>query len=207
MFTGIVEETSKIRSAQTGGTSGRLDIEADIVIEGTKIGDSIAVNGVCLTVVELGTDGFTADVMPETAERSSLGKCRPGDKVNLERAMAADGRFGGHIVSGHIDGTGACYDVGYFGDVQRPTRYRPRSFFHLIYYRVPITENRFPGVAIRSVKFCDTRWIVQSPFKLPDDNIADVVCIEKRTRRLNRRRCIKIVDVLDPLPNHLCHPL
>lgn len=106
MFTGIVEETGKIRSAQTGETSGRLDIEADIVIEGTKIGDSIAVNGVCLTVVELGTDGFTADVMPETAERSSLGKCRPGDKVNLERAMAADGRFGGHIVSGHIDGTG-----------------------------------------------------------------------------------------------------
>lgn len=106
MFTGIVEETGKIRSAQTGGTSGRLDIEADIVIEGTKIGDSIAVNGVCLTVVELGTDGFTADVMPETAECSSLGKCRPGDKVNLERAMAADGRFGGHIVSGHIDGTG-----------------------------------------------------------------------------------------------------
>ena len=106
MFTGIVEETGKIRSAQTGGTSGRLDIEADMVIEGTKIGDSIAVNGVCLTVVELGTDGFTADVMPETAERSSLGKCRPGDKVNLERAMAADGRFGGHIVSGHIDGTG-----------------------------------------------------------------------------------------------------
>ena len=106
MFTGIVEETGKIRSAQTGGTSGRFDIEADIVIEGTKIGDSIAVNGVCLTVVELGTDGFTADVMPETAERSSLGKCRPGDKVNLERAMAADGRFGGHIVSGHIDGTG-----------------------------------------------------------------------------------------------------
>ena len=106
MFTGIVEETGKIRSAQTEGTSGRLDIEADIVIEGTKIGDSIAVNGVCLTVVELGTDGFTADVMPETAERSSLGKCRPGDKVNLERAMAADGRFGGHIVSGHIDGTG-----------------------------------------------------------------------------------------------------
>ena len=100
MFTGIVEETGKIRSAQTGGTSGRLDIEADIVIEGTKIGDSIAVNGVCLTVVELGTDGFTADVMPETAERSSLGKCRPGDKINLERAMAADGRFGGHIVSG-----------------------------------------------------------------------------------------------------------
>ena len=106
MFTGIVEETGKIRSAQTGGTSGRLDIEADIVIEGTKIGDSIAVNGVCLTVVELGTDGFTADVMPKTTERSSLGKCRPGDKVNLERAMAADGRFGGHIVSGHIDGTG-----------------------------------------------------------------------------------------------------
>ena len=76
------------------------------MLVGTKLGDSIAVNGVCLTVVELGTCGFKADIMPETLERSSLKMCRPGDEVNLERAMAADGRFGGHIVSGHIDGTG-----------------------------------------------------------------------------------------------------
>jgi riboflavin synthase len=76
------------------------------VLEGTKIGDSIAVNGICLTVTSLQRDGFTADVMAETVRRSSLGKAGAGDLVNLERAMAADGRFGGHMVSGHIDGTG-----------------------------------------------------------------------------------------------------
>lgn len=106
MFTGIVEETGKIKAVNSGEISGKLDIEADVVLVGTKLGDSIAVNGVCLTVVELGTYGFKADIMPETLERSSLKMCRPGDEVNLERAMAADGRFGGHIVSGHIDGTG-----------------------------------------------------------------------------------------------------
>lgn len=106
MFTGIVEETGKIKAVNSGEISGKLDIEADVVLVGTKLGDSIAVNGVCLTVVELGTCGFKADIMPETLERSSLKMCRPGDEVNLERAMAADGRFGGHIVSGHIDGTG-----------------------------------------------------------------------------------------------------
>ena len=80
--------------------------ESEKVLEGTKIGDSIAVNGICLTVTSLQSDGFTADVMAETIRRSSLGSSRAGSKVNLERAMAADGRFGGHIVSGHIDGTG-----------------------------------------------------------------------------------------------------
>lgn len=76
------------------------------MLENTKIGDSIAVNGVCLTVTSMSTNKFTADVMAETLRRSSLGSLKTGSKVNLERAMAADGRFGGHIVSGHIDGTG-----------------------------------------------------------------------------------------------------
>jgi riboflavin synthase len=106
MFTGIVEEMGTIRHMSTGGTSGQISIRAKKVLEGTKIGDSIAVNGICLTVVSLKNDGFTADVMAETVRRSSLSACRSGDRVNLERAMAADGRFGGHIVSGHIDGTG-----------------------------------------------------------------------------------------------------
>lgn len=88
------------------GVSGEISIRASKVLEGTQIGDSIAVNGVCLTVTRLMTDGFTADVMPETVRRSSLNNCRSGDKVNLERAMAAEGRFGGHIVAGHVDGTG-----------------------------------------------------------------------------------------------------
>lgn len=106
MFTGIIEELGKVRSLTLSGTSGKLAVSARKVLEGTKIGDSIAVNGVCLTVVSILPDGFVADVMAETVRRSNLGRCRNGDFVNLERAMAADGRFGGHIVSGHIDGTG-----------------------------------------------------------------------------------------------------
>ena len=106
MFTGIIEETGRIRSIALTGNSGKIAVGAKKVLEGTKIGDSIAVNGVCLTVVSLQRDGFTADVMAETARRSSLGGLHPGDYVNLERAMAAGGRFGGHLVSGHIDGTG-----------------------------------------------------------------------------------------------------
>lgn len=106
MFTGIVEEVGTIRSLQLRGNSGSISIVAKKVLEGTKIGDSIAVNGICLTVTSLLSDGFTADVMAETVRRSGLDQARMGDSVNLERAMAADGRFGGHIVSGHIDGTG-----------------------------------------------------------------------------------------------------
>lgn len=106
MFTGIVEEVGTIAFILLAGNSGQIGIRAKKVLEGTKIGDSIAVNGICLTVTSLRPDGFTADVMAETVRRSSLNSKRSGDKVNLERAMAADGRFGGHMVSGHIDGTG-----------------------------------------------------------------------------------------------------
>lgn len=106
MFTGIVEEVGTIRSLQMRGNSGSISIVANKVLEGTKIGDSIAVNGICLTVTSLLSDGFTADVMAETVRRSGLDQAKMGDYVNLERAMSADGRFGGHIVSGHIDGTG-----------------------------------------------------------------------------------------------------
>ncbi|MXP77143.1 riboflavin synthase [Lachnospiraceae bacterium WCA-9-b2] len=106
MFTGIVEEMGKIRQILLAGSSGKIQIEARKVLEGTKVGDSIAVNGVCLTVTSLSHDGFTADMMAETYRRSALGQQKVGDLVNLERAMAAGERFGGHIMSGHIDGTG-----------------------------------------------------------------------------------------------------
>ena len=106
MFTGIVEEIGIVRRVTSGQNNGSIDIGAGLVLEGTKIGDSIAVNGVCLTVTALKGDGFTADVMPETFRRSNLGTLSSGDPVDLERTMAADGRFGGHIVSGHIDGVG-----------------------------------------------------------------------------------------------------
>ena len=109
MFTGIIEELGQIRRISLQGRSGQISIIAKKVLKGTQIGDSISVNGICLTVVSLQKDGFTADVMAETIRRSSLSLKKPGDMVNLERAMAADGRFGGHLISGHIDGTGVIH--------------------------------------------------------------------------------------------------
>lgn len=106
MFTGIVEETGRVVAMRKGGTSTTIEVAASTVLKNTKVGDSIATNGVCLTVISLTPSTYTADVMNETLRRSSLGELHAGDIVNLERAMAADGRFGGHIVSGHIDGCG-----------------------------------------------------------------------------------------------------
>lgn len=106
MFTGIIEEIGTVRRIERGAAGARLTIAAKTVLEGTKLGDSIATNGVCLTVVAMTADSFSADVMAESLRRSSLGALQSGSPVNLERAMPLNGRFGGHIVSGHIDGTG-----------------------------------------------------------------------------------------------------
>ncbi len=106
MFTGIVEEMGSVKNIVYGSSSIKLSIECTTVIEGTVKGDSIAVNGICLTVTELGGNWFTADVMPETMRKTGLEKLKPGKKVNLERALRLADRLGGHIVSGHIDGTG-----------------------------------------------------------------------------------------------------
>lgn len=111
MFTGIIEEIGHLEAIERGSQSAVLHIGCEKVLEGTQAGDSIAVNGVCLTVTSLGKKGYTADVMAETLDRSSLGDLKRGSRVNLERAMAADGRFGGHIVAGHVDGTGTITDL------------------------------------------------------------------------------------------------
>ena len=106
MFTGLVETVGRVRSIKRGAASSVLSIEAPAIMQGVRIGDSIATNGVCLTATRVDDVGFCADVMHETLRRSSLGALSAGSTVNLERAMPANGRFGGHIVSGHIDGTG-----------------------------------------------------------------------------------------------------
>lgn len=106
MFTGIIEELGTVVSVRKGAKSSKLTLQGKLIFEDMHIGDSIAVNGVCLTVTEKTADTFTVDVMAETLRRSSLGSLSNGSRVNMERAMAANGRFGGHIVSGHIDGTG-----------------------------------------------------------------------------------------------------
>lgn len=106
MFTGIIEEMGRMRRVYRQGQAMMLTVEASRVLEDVSVGDSIAVNGVCLTVVAFDRDSFTADVMPETYRQTNLGELRPGNPVNLERAMGAQKRFGGHIVQGHVDTSG-----------------------------------------------------------------------------------------------------
>ena len=108
MFTGLIEEQGRVL---TPPRNGKLSLAASKVTEGLALGDSIAVNGVCLTVSAFFGQRFTADVMPETLHRSNLGELRTGSLVNLERALPATGRFGGHFVSGHIDGVGSLLSV------------------------------------------------------------------------------------------------
>lgn len=106
MFTGIVEELGKIKKINHGADSARLTIEGDKVLTDVKLGDSIAVNGICLTVVVFNDRFFDVDVMAETLRKTNLEGLKPGDRVNLERALQVGDRLGGHIVSGHIDGVG-----------------------------------------------------------------------------------------------------
>lgn len=106
MFTGIVEEVGEVVSLKRGSRSFALTVRASKVLEGTVVGDSIATNGVCLTVTRLTGEGFEADVMPETVERTALKELKGGDGVNLERALTLSTRLGGHMVAGHVDATG-----------------------------------------------------------------------------------------------------
>jgi riboflavin synthase len=105
MFTGIVEEVGRVRAFTGAAPSARLEVSACVVVDDAALGSSIAVNGACLTVVELDREGFVADVVAETLARTNLGRLQPGDPVNLERPLRVDGRFGGHIVQGHVDAT------------------------------------------------------------------------------------------------------
>lgn len=106
MFTGIVEDIGKVTAIKNGLKSMQLTIESKKILEDIHLGDSIAVNGICLTVVEFSNTTFTVDIMPETVKSTNIQSLQIGHKVNLERAMPPTGRFGGHFVSGHVDGTG-----------------------------------------------------------------------------------------------------
>lgn len=111
MFTGIVEEIGTLRSVRPGADSVVLDIAAKAVTDDAAVGDSVLTDGVCLTVTSLRPGGFTADAMPETVRRTTLAERRPGDRLNLERAMTLRSRLGGHFVSGHVDGVGTVTSV------------------------------------------------------------------------------------------------
>lgn len=117
MFTGLVEGTGRVRSLQPGGMA-RLEIEAGGIVPGVRVGDSVSVNGVCLTVSALDGDALTFYAMPETLRRTALGRLSEGGAVNLERAMSPESRFGGHIVQGHVDGVGEVLGVRPEGDAE-----------------------------------------------------------------------------------------
>ncbi len=139
MFTGIIEERGRIKRVIAGSEWGQIEIEASTVLEGSRLGDSIAVNGVCLTVTRMAGNSFTADVMAETMRRTNLGRLSLGDSVNLERAMSAGGRFGGHIVSGHIDGTGVISDMKREGNAVWVTVETSKEILRLIIEKGSIT--------------------------------------------------------------------
>ncbi|MCD8158524.1 MAG: riboflavin synthase [Clostridiales bacterium] len=145
MFTGLIETVGRVVSVKSGRDFARFEIEAPDIIDDVKIGDSIAVNGLCLTAVELNGDCFQADVMAESLRRSSLGRLKAGSRVNLERALAANGRLGGHIVSGHIDGTGEILGLAKEGIATVVTIGADRE---LIYYIVEKGSIAIDGISL-----------------------------------------------------------
>lgn len=157
MFTGIVEELGEVVGLDRLADGARLRVRGPTVLDGTRHGDSIAVNGVCLTVVDRGHGEFTTDVMQESLDRSNLGELTPTDTVNLERAARADGRLGGHFVQGHVDGTGTIIE-------------RVRSaHWELVRIRIPARLSRYvaekgsiavDGVSLTVVDVADDSFTV-----------------------------------------------
>ncbi|MEH7124787.1 MULTISPECIES: riboflavin synthase [unclassified Bacillus (in: firmicutes)] len=139
MFTGIIEELGTVKSAAAIGNTIILTIKASKILQDLRLGDSISVNGVCLTVTEFNHDGFSADVMPETFKSTSLSSLKDRTKVNLERAMAANGRFGGHFVTGHVDGTGKILKKTVNENAIYIEISVPSSFSHLLLMKGSIT--------------------------------------------------------------------
>jgi riboflavin synthase len=119
IFTGLIMEVGRVRRIDRRAAGAYLEIEARAVVEGTRVGDSISINGVDLTVIEMGNDFFSADASLETLARSTLGALRVGSRVNLERALAVGERLGGHMVQGHVDGTGRLVSVKQEGNAYR----------------------------------------------------------------------------------------
>ncbi len=139
MFTGIIEEVGTVRAIRRHTAGVTLEIAARKVLEGTREGDSIATDGVCLTATRIGADGFSADVMHETLNRSTLGGLRAGDRVNLERAMVLGGRLGGHLVAGHVDARGRIAALREDGSARWMTIAAPQTVLRYVVEKGSVT--------------------------------------------------------------------
>lgn len=157
MFTGIIEEVGSVASIRKGAHSCVLTVNASRVLEDVHLGDSIATNGVCLTVTSFTSHSFSADVMHETLNRSSLGSLHIGSPVNLERAMLAGGRFGGHIVSGHIDGVGTISSIKEDDNAVWYTVEAPSSILRYIIEKGSITLD---GISLTVAKVTNSNFSV-----------------------------------------------
>ncbi|MGM0921714.1 MAG: riboflavin synthase [Bacillota bacterium] len=135
MFTGIIEEIGTITNMQGTDAAIEMTIHAEKITEDVNLGDSISVNGVCLTVTAFTSKSFTVDVMPETVKATSLNSLKPGSSVNLERAMSANGRFGGHFVTGHVDGTG--------------TIIRKKPSANAVYYEIKVSKEMTSSLVMK----------------------------------------------------------
>jgi riboflavin synthase len=181
VFTGIIEEIGMIALLQKGVNSARISIKGSIIFDDLKLGDSVAVNGVCLTAAEIVGNLFTADVMSETLKRSDLGELHPGDKVNMERAMKADGRFGGHIVSGHIDGTGRIIEKEQDGNAVWITVSAPQNILRYIIEKGSVAID---GISLTVARVSESSFAVSliphtgKATTLSDKKVCDSVNLE-----------------------------
>ncbi|MBI5192989.1 MAG: riboflavin synthase [Nitrospirae bacterium] len=153
MFTGITEELGTIKAIRSQSGGIRLSVEAKVVMEGMKTGDSIAVNGACLTVTEFNSSVFSADVSRETVDKTGIGKLRVGDRVNLERPMRLSDRLGGHLVSGHVDGVGVIRGIINKSDASIFTIEAPKDVSKYLIYKgsvaidgISLTVNEVQGI-------------------------------------------------------------
>lgn len=181
MFTGIVEETGTVRYCRESGRGFDLAIDCEHVLAGTVCGDSIAVNGVCLTVTELDAEGFVAGLAPETRARTSLDAEKPGARVNLERSVTPTTRMGGHFVQGHVDGTGTITSIEKDADALWVTITAPAA---ILRYIVPKGYVALDGTSLTVVDVTDTTFNVtlvaytQSRIVLPSRGVGERVNIE-----------------------------
>jgi len=153
MFTGIIEELGTVRSM----ASTSLSVQGKVVLEGTKLGDSIAVNGACLTVIELWKDRFAVEIMPETKRLTNIGSLHTGDAVNLERAMPAQGRFGGHFVQGHVDAVGKIDSLKADGEAMIVSISVPEDIARYLVNKCFIAVN---GVSLTVIECTSSRFAV-----------------------------------------------